>query len=105
MRTHSNFNIFSDVMPCGPLKVNRRFGFNFRVEEYPGFLLATYPPKYLLTFNRLHAVISRIMELFLTTALRTSNPIHPNFFTGRTVERMSASSSRDVSSWLHTQGL
>jgi hypothetical protein len=32
------------------------------------------PPKLLLTFNGLHGVISQKKVLFITTALRTSNP-------------------------------
>jgi hypothetical protein len=32
------------------------------------------PPKRRLTFNRLHGVISLKIELFITTAVRTSNP-------------------------------
>jgi hypothetical protein len=31
------------------------------------------PPKCLLTFNGLHGVISQKIELFITTAVRTSN--------------------------------
>jgi hypothetical protein len=33
------------------------------------------PPKRRLTFNGLHGVISHKIELFITTAVRTSNPI------------------------------
>jgi hypothetical protein len=36
--------------------------------------------KYRLTFNRLYGVISRKMELFITTAVRTSNPTHKLYY-------------------------
>jgi hypothetical protein len=47
-----------------------------------GFLLGLFfdpeddgdPPKCWLTFNRLHSVISQKTELFITTAVGTSNP-------------------------------
>jgi hypothetical protein len=32
------------------------------------------PPKYWLIFSGLHSVISEKVELFITTAVRTSNP-------------------------------
>jgi hypothetical protein len=37
----------------------------------------------MLTFNGLHGVISRKIELFLTTAVRTSNPTRVMNRTGR----------------------
>jgi hypothetical protein len=36
------------------------------------------PPKRRLTFNGLHGVISQKIELFITTAVRTSNPTNLN---------------------------
>jgi hypothetical protein len=34
------------------------------------------PPKRQMIFNRLHGVVSQKTELFITTAVRTSNPIY-----------------------------
>jgi hypothetical protein len=80
-------SIFWDITSCSPLKVNRRFGGRCR-------LLATcFHASYLLylffdpedgsdiflrnvgwIFIGLHDVISQKTELFITTAVRTSNP-------------------------------
>jgi hypothetical protein len=35
---------------------------------------ATFSSEMSMTFNRLHGVISQNIELFITTAVRTSNP-------------------------------
>jgi hypothetical protein len=53
------------------------------------------PPKHRLTLNGLHGVISQKMILFITTAVRTSNPIyfnilHPvvcNYYTSNSEDR------------------
>jgi hypothetical protein len=82
--------IFWDMTSCSPVSVNRRFGgtyrLHFRVEEISsprnqveelissGWRWRLYvPPKPLLTFNGLHAVISQKMIPFITTAVKTSN--------------------------------
>jgi hypothetical protein len=38
------------------------------------------PPKHLLTFNGLHGVISQNIVLFITTAVRTSNPTYQSLY-------------------------
>jgi hypothetical protein len=53
-----------DMTPCSPLGFSRRF------EER----IATYPPKRRLKPNGLHGVIFQKMILFITTAVKTSNP-------------------------------
>jgi hypothetical protein len=95
---NSNFNryfikstIFWVVMPCSPLKVNRRFGWKHRLhlQSSTCHLLSRWflarliyrprrwrryvPPKHRLTFNALQGVISQKTVLFITTAVRTSN--------------------------------
>jgi hypothetical protein len=59
------------------------------VASRAGFLLGLFfdpedrgdvPPKRLLTFKGLHSVISQKIELFITTAVGTSNPTSFNFF-------------------------
>jgi hypothetical protein len=83
---------FWDITPCSPLKVNRRFQRNISPPSsgskklcVPRWFLTRLilrplsrrrhvPPKRRLTFNGLHCVISQKIELFLTTAVRTSNP-------------------------------
>jgi hypothetical protein len=66
--------IFWDITPCSPLKVNRRFGGTCRLQQsflpsslwfLAWFILQSWrwrrhvPPKRLLTFNGLHAVVSQ----------------------------------------------
>jgi hypothetical protein len=89
--------VVCETLPCTPLKVNRRFGGTFRLQLEVGeqamqetsmkqvvsitlLIIRPWrwrwhvPPKRPLTFNGLHGVISQKMELFITTAVRTSNP-------------------------------
>jgi hypothetical protein len=78
--------IFWDITPCSPLSVNRRLGRTSPLLAtcvHAGFLLSLFfrpwrwrqyvPPK-LLTLNGLHGVISQKMVLFITTAVKTSDP-------------------------------
>jgi hypothetical protein len=85
------------ILPCSPLKVNRRFGRIYNLHLYgrwidqsrnhplPGWFLARLIlrpwrwnrrviPKCLLLFNGLHGVISQKIVLFIITAVRTSYP-------------------------------
>jgi hypothetical protein len=75
--------IFWDITPCSLLKVNRRFGGTYRLHlqgrkisrarnQSESRWQATT-----LTLNGLHGVISQKMVLFITTAVRTSNPTNP----------------------------
>jgi hypothetical protein len=96
--------IFWGLTPCSPLKVNRRFGGIYclhlhrrrisrtrnqhesRWQAEPGGWFLVWlnpqpwkwglyiPPKRQLTVNGLHGVISQKIVLFITTAVRTSNP-------------------------------
>jgi hypothetical protein len=72
--TKSKSSIFWDITPCGSLKINRRFGGKCRHLLRPWRWRRHFPPKCRLTFNWLHGVISQKIELFITTAVRTSNP-------------------------------
>jgi hypothetical protein len=75
--------IFWDIMPCSPLKIYRHFGGTALLSTcfHVGFLLGLFfdpedgPPKSRLTLNGPHCVISNKIVLFITTAVRTSNPI------------------------------
>jgi hypothetical protein len=94
--------ILWDLTPCSPLSFNRRFGGIYRLNLHgrrnsfskpaskqvtrclpPGLLKLFLkpwswrryvPPKRRLKLNGLHAVISQKMILFITTAVKTSNP-------------------------------
>jgi hypothetical protein len=74
--------IFWDMMPCSPLSFNRRFGGHiasiFRVEEIGSANQQARRwhilPKGPLKLNGLHGIISQKMTLFITTAVKTSNP-------------------------------
>jgi hypothetical protein len=57
--------VFWDITQRSPLKVNR-------VSEERGS--AYVPPKRRLTFNGVYGVIPQKTELFITTAVGTSNP-------------------------------
>jgi hypothetical protein len=52
-------SVFWDITPYSPLNISQRFRGD---------------TKRLLIYNVLHSVISRKTELFITTAVRTSNP-------------------------------
>jgi hypothetical protein len=93
-------SIFWDIMPCSPLKVNRSFGGTWRLhlrgriinqarnqrktgskQTFLAWLIFRprrwrrhFPPERALTFNGLCGVISQKIEMFITTAVRTSNP-------------------------------
>jgi hypothetical protein len=93
------------MTPCSPLSVNRRFGGTYRLHlqgrissarnQHASILLATcllavccsayffdpedggdVPPKRRFTLNGLYGVISQKMILFITTAVKTSNPAY-----------------------------
>jgi hypothetical protein len=79
--------IFWDVTPCSPLKINRRFGGKYRSachllsRWFLGLLIFRpwrwrryVPPKRRLALTGLHCVMSQKIVLFITTAVRTSNP-------------------------------
>jgi hypothetical protein len=80
-------SISYDITLCSPLKVNRRFGATRRLHlcllppsrHFISWLFLLYwrwehvPPKRRLSFNGLHGVISQKIEIFTTTAVRTSD--------------------------------
>jgi hypothetical protein len=86
--------IFWDMTPCSPLSFNRRSGETYRLhlqgrrkgsanhEQADGKRYV--PPKRRLKLNGLHGVISQKMILFITTAVKTSNPTILSLFSGRT---------------------
>jgi hypothetical protein len=57
--------IFWDIMSCSPLTVNQCFRGTYRLH---------LPLKHRLTLKGLHGLVSQKMVLFITTAVRTSNP-------------------------------
>jgi hypothetical protein len=75
--------IFWDMTTCSPLSVNWRFGgtYNLNLQgrrnkfsKKPASKRRYVPPKRRLTLNGLHGVISQKIILFITTAVKTSNP-------------------------------
>jgi hypothetical protein len=86
--------IFWDVTPCSVLRCSRCFGGTYRLhlqgwrkffsKKQHWFLLKFFlqpcrwrryvPPKRRLHLNTLHGVTSQKMILFITTAVKTSNP-------------------------------
>jgi hypothetical protein len=93
-------SVFRDMMPCSLLKVKWNFWGTFclhlqcrrirkaRLYLPPAFKLVScllilwpwrwrwhVPTKCQLTFNGLHGLISQKVELFISTAVRTKNPI------------------------------
>jgi hypothetical protein len=78
---------FWSITLCSPLKANRCFGGTGSAcyllsGWYPDWLIVRpwrrrrhVLPKRRLTFNRLHCVISQKTEFFITTDVRTSNPV------------------------------
>jgi hypothetical protein len=89
--------IFWNITPCSLLSCNRRFGGKYRLNLQGrrnnfvtchlltcGFLLSLFlrpwrwrryfPPKRRLQLNGLHGVISQKIIIFITTAVKTSNP-------------------------------
>jgi hypothetical protein len=94
--------VFWDITTCSPLKANRHFGEIYRLHFQARIYRASFqleirwkadrflrwhlarfmqswrwiyfPPKRRFTFSGLHGVISQKIELFITIAVRTSNP-------------------------------
>jgi hypothetical protein len=77
--------IFWDITPCSALKVNLCFGGTYRLHlqgqriskttNWREIMWQVEPQNVGWLFNRLQGVISQEIELFITTAVRTSNPI------------------------------
>jgi hypothetical protein len=91
-------SIFWDITQCSLLKVNWRFGEKFRLHlqrrkisetrdqppalTHVSWLVHSSTLKMVecrLNFNGPHGVTSQKTELFITTGVRTSNPISPCF--------------------------
>jgi hypothetical protein len=77
-------SIFCHITPCSPLKVSRRFvrlchlfsrWFLTLLILRPWIWRWYIPLKLRLIFSRIHGVVSRKIEFFITTGVRTSNPI------------------------------
>jgi hypothetical protein len=66
-------SVFWDLTPCNPVKVSWHFGGTCRLHFQLRRWRWHVPPKRRLTFAGLHAVLSQKIELFITTAVRTSN--------------------------------
>jgi hypothetical protein len=70
--------IFWDMTPCSLLSCNRRFGGTYRLHLQGRRNNFSKKPaskqNNWLTLNGLHGVISQKLILFITTAVRTSNP-------------------------------
>jgi hypothetical protein len=83
-------SIFWAISPYSPLKVNRHFGETclqsllatcFTLASGLAYsstlkMEATYSSETSIDFQDVHGVISQKIDLFLTTAVRTSNPIY-----------------------------
>jgi hypothetical protein len=68
-------SIFWDVKPCSLMKVNRRFGGTCRLYLQSSTLkMEAICSSETSTFNGPHCIVSQNIELFLTTAVRNSNP-------------------------------
>jgi hypothetical protein len=71
-------SVFSDITPCSPLSVTEaseeHVTLHLQLRLLPAILSRHIPPKRRLTFNELHGVISQKTEVFVTAAVRTSNP-------------------------------
>jgi hypothetical protein len=65
--------IFWDVMSCTLLSCNRRFGGTYRL-HLQGRRNNFSKNQQVKQLNRLHSVTSQKMILFITTAVKTSNP-------------------------------
>jgi hypothetical protein len=78
--------IFWDIMPFSPLKANRVLLITFLM-LLPWFILRHwrwiqhFPPKLPLTLNGLHGLVSQMIELLITAALRISNHICYDYLT------------------------
>jgi hypothetical protein len=79
-----NSSIFWDVTPCSRLKVNRSFGETYRlhlqgwrvnqeINQHEAGRKTSFISLFRLAFRGLHGVISHKIQLFITTAVRTSN--------------------------------
>jgi hypothetical protein len=76
----------SEIKWCSPLKVNRCFGGTCSLHLQGRRIISernqhesrwqAETPKRQLTFNGLHGIISQKTELFIITAVRTSNPAY-----------------------------
>jgi hypothetical protein len=66
--------IFWNITPWSPLKVHRRFAGTCLLHTKVKQVVSRVPPKRRLTFHELQVVITQKIDLFLTTAVRTSNP-------------------------------
>jgi hypothetical protein len=69
-------SIFWDIMPCSPLKVNRRFGGTCRLHLQARRIskVRNQRESRCQAFSGLHDIIYQRIELFINTAVRTSNP-------------------------------
>jgi hypothetical protein len=77
--------IFWDIMPCSPSKVNVGFRGIFRLylqdrrtSQARNQRESRRQAERRLIFNGLHGVVSQKNEVFITTAVRTSNPTKNN---------------------------
>jgi hypothetical protein len=106
-------SVFWDITQCSRLKVNRRFGGtcrlhlqgwrisrarNQRESRWEAELWRRFvPPKRRVIFNGLHGVISQKIELFIATAVRTSNPTYAKITQVVFSFQISDSNSRRIS--------
>jgi hypothetical protein len=67
-------SVFGDITPSSMLKVDRRFGGTHLHRQGWIASQARNQHETCLLFSGLHSVISRTIEFFITTSVRTSNP-------------------------------
>jgi hypothetical protein len=74
-------SVFWDIQPCTPVKINQCFEETYCL-HLQGSILSrarnryeAESKQYKFPFGRLHGVMFRKTEIFITTGLKTSNPI------------------------------
>jgi hypothetical protein len=95
-----NILVLLNITPCSPLKVNRRFRGTCRIHLQNRIISQTtnqhevrtinleggrkiFLPKLLLTFRRLHGFVSKRIQFFLTTPVRTLYPSYIKYSSKR----------------------
>jgi hypothetical protein len=106
-------NIFWDITPCSPLKVNRRLGGTYRsvchllsrwflaeLIRRPWRWRRYVPPKRRLTFNGLHGVITQKIIFFITTAVRKKDRELISMWKCWIIKECRCDNLEEVSGWI-----
>jgi hypothetical protein len=96
--------IFWDMMPCSLLSCNLPDClFLLKLFLRPWRWRWYVAPKRRLQLNRLHGVISQKMILFITTAVKTSNPTILSILPNRTLAQVVNYQVPTMVAWVHSQ--